>query len=131
MTFQFGAALAVFLAAGSTPGDSVATSPNHQQIVAPVIEVAALKTMMQSGTRYMIVDVRQPAEFTANHIPGAMTMPFDTVSSVYSKLPKDMPLVIYCADGVRSAKVVAYLIAHGYSHAVSLGGGYRAWTAMA
>ncbi len=132
MTFQLGAALAVFLAAGATPGDTVATNPTtpQQQITVPVIEPLALKTMMKSSARYMLVDVRTPGEFASGHIDGAMLLPLDTLAGSYSKLPKDVPLIVYCRSGHRSAKAVSFLLAHGYSRAVSLNGGFLAWTAQ-
>lgn len=131
MTFNLGAALAVFLAAGAIPGGTVATTPaTSQQIQVPVIEPVALKSLMTSGRRVTIIDVRQPNEFLAGHIDGAMLMPYQTLGSSYSRLPKEADLVVYCGDGVRSAKVVSFLLAHGYRHVVSLNGGYRAWTAM-
>lgn len=130
MTFQLGAALAVFLAAGATPGTTVATTPSNQQITVPVIEPLALKAMMKGNGRYMLVDVRQPGEFVAGHIDGAMLMPLDTLAAGYSKLPKDVPLVVYCRSGHRSAQAVAFLLAHGYGRAVSLNGGYLAWIAQ-
>lgn len=131
MTFQLGAALAVFLAAGATPGDSVATNPaTSQQITVPVIEPLALKTMMQGNARFMLVDVRTPGEFASGHIDGAMLLPLDALAASYSKLPKDTPLIVYCRSGHRSAQAVSFLLAHGYSRAVSLNGGYLAWTAQ-
>ena len=130
MTFQLGAALAVFLAAGATPGSTVVTTPANQQVTVPLIEPIALKAMMKGDTRFMLVDVRQPGEFTAGHIEGAMLLPLDTLAGSYSKLPKDVPLIVYCRSGHRSAQAVAFLLAHGYSRAVSLNGGYLAWTAQ-
>jgi phage shock protein E len=133
MAFQYGAALAAFLAAGSTPGHTVATTPpapQQQQIAVPVIEPVALKTMMNSSVRFVLVDVRQPDEFSAGHIDGAMLMPLDKLAATYSKLPKDVQLVVYCRAGHRSATAVNFLLAHGYGRAVSLNGGFLAWTAL-
>lgn len=132
MAFQFGAAFAVFLAAAASPGTTANTTPDAkaapQQESVPLIEPAQLKAMQASGMRLVLVDVRQPEEFAAGHIEGAQLMPLDTVEANYTKLPKDVKLIVYCRSGHRSAKAVHILLSHGYSRAVSLDGGYLAWT---
>lgn len=129
MAFPLGAALAVFLA-GATPAnaDSGVTTA-HQQTV-PLISPAALKEMIASGKKFALVDVREPDEFSAGHIEGATLVPLGTVPNEYAKLPKDVPLVVYCRSGKRSAKAVQFLTSHGYSRAISLDGGYLAWSAQ-
>lgn len=130
MAFQLGAALAVFLTAGASPADTLAVRPVTQQVSVPLIEPAALKTMMAANTKFVLVDVRRPDEFVAGHIDGALLVPLDTLAGSYSKLSKDATLVVYCRSGHRSAKAVQFLLAHGYGKAVSLNGGYLAWTAQ-
>ncbi len=134
MSFQFGAAFAVFLAAAATPGSTANTAHETkaaatQQESVPLIEPAQLKAMQASGMRFVLVDVRQPAEYAAGHIKDAQLMPLDTVEANYSKLPKDVKLIVYCRTGHRSATAVHILMSHGYSRAVSLDGGYQAWIA--
>lgn len=136
MAFQLGAALAVFLAAGASPADSTAIQATNQQatnqqVSVPLIEPATLKTMIAANTKFVLVDVRRPDEFVAGHIDGAMLMPLDTLATSYSKLSKDTTLVVYCRSGHRSAKAVQFLQSHNYGKAVSLNGGYLAWTAQA
>jgi phage shock protein E len=130
MAFQFGAALAAFLVTGGAPVDAPAvTPPAQQQVVVPLIEPAALKTMMAAGAHFVLVDVRRPDEFAAGHIEGAMAMPLDSLAANYASLPKNVTLVVYCRSGHRSAKAVQFLLAHGYGQAVSLKGGITAFTA--
>jgi len=128
MALPLGAALAAFLAAGAAPD---ATGPNapaaQQQMQVPLIAPQALKGLMASQ-RIALIDVREPSEFAAGHIDGAVLVPLGMLGAEYAKLPKDVPLVVYCRAGNRSAKAVAFLIAHGYSRAVSLAGGYLAFS---
>jgi rhodanese-related sulfurtransferase len=130
MALPLGAALAVFLATGAAPD---ATGPTaaavHQQLVT-LVSPQALHMMMVSQ-RVALIDVREPSEFSAGHIDGAVLMPLSTLNAEYTKLPKDVSLVVYCRSGVRSAKAVAFLLAHGYGRAVSLDGGYLAYSASA
>jgi rhodanese-related sulfurtransferase len=129
MTFNFGAALAVFLA-GVTPGTDGSATPQVAAELAPVIAPVALKAMLASSAQFVLVDVREPDEFAAGHIDGARLMPLGTVETAYRDLPKTVKLVVYCRSGKRSAKAVSFLTAHGYSNAVSLDGGFLAWTAL-
>jgi phage shock protein E len=129
MAFQFGAALAAFLAASSSPGTTTPAPAVVQQAV-PLIEPVALRAMMASGVRFMLVDVRQPDEFAAGHIEGAVLMPLDTLEANLARLPKNVKLVVYCRSGHRSAKAVSIMMTHGYDRAVSLNGGFIAWSAQ-
>lgn len=129
MTFNFGAVLAVFLA-GSAPGTDGSVTPQAVAQMAPVIAPAALKAMLAAQTRFVLVDVRRPEEFAAGHIDGAILMPLETIEAAYQNLPKDTKLVVYCRAGHRSARAVAFLLAHGYDNVVSLDGGFVAWSAL-
>ncbi len=132
MAFQFGAMLATFLAASGSPAVTTDAAPAVvQQAAVPLIEPAALRGMIQGGVKFVLVDVRQPEEFAAGHIDGATLIPLDTLEANLAKLPKDVKLVVYCRSGKRSAKAVSLLMSHGYDRAVSLNGGYLAWTASA
>jgi rhodanese-related sulfurtransferase len=130
MSFNFGAALAVFLAAGATPGTN-GSAPQSVEQMAPVIAPVALKALLATPTKIMLVDVREPDEFAAGHIEGARLIPLGTLEASYRELPKGVKLVVYCRSGKRSAKAVNFLLAHGYGQAVSLDGGFLAWSALA
>jgi rhodanese-related sulfurtransferase len=128
MSFNFGAALAVFLA-GATPGTDGSATPQAVEQMAPVIAPVTLKALLASSDKIVLIDVREPDEYAAGHIDGARLMPLGTVETAYRDLPKDVKLVVYCRSGKRSAKAVSFLTAHGYTNAVSLDGGFLAWTA--
>lgn len=63
-----------------------------------------LKRFIQSGNEkdYLIVDVRQPEEYTDGHIPGAKFIPLNELVSDFSGLPQDRDLIFYCHSGGRS-----------------------------
>lgn len=100
-----------------------------QSAQVPLMQPATLHALMASGARMKIVDVRQSEEFNQGHIQGAVLMPLGDLSSTYTALPKTGKLVVYCRSGHRSGQAVQFLLAHGYTNAVSLDGGYTAWTA--
>lgn len=130
MAFPFGAALASFLTVAS-PGPYTPTTVAAVQQAVPLIQVQALDALMKMKAHIVIVDVRQTEEFAQGHIEGALLMPLDTLAARYTDLSKDVKLVVYCRSGHRSAKAVAFLREHGYANAVSLDGGYTAWSAAA
>jgi len=130
MAFPFGAALATFLAASATPGTAAPAQVVAAQAAVPLIEPVTLKGMMASPLRFVLVDVRRPEEFAAGHLEGAMLMPLDNLAATYTQLPRDVKLVVYCRSGHRSAQAVMFLLQHGYAQAVSLDGGFLAWTAL-
>lgn len=121
-------ALALFTAGLSMP--AAAQGPAQAAPVdVPTITPTALRNLQKTHASFYILDVRTPAEFAAGHIQGAISMPLDKLPVSYHQIPKGVELVVNCRSGVRSARAVAFLRAHGYSKAVSLQGGYLAWTA--
>jgi rhodanese-related sulfurtransferase len=129
MTFNFGAALAVFLA-GSSPGTDSSVTPQSIQQMAPLIAPAQLRALLSSSAKVVLIDVRHPDEFAAGHLDGAMLMPLETIDKAYRNLPRGVHLVVYCRAGNRSAQAVSFLVSHGYAKAVSLDGGIQAWNAL-
>lgn len=125
-------ALALFLFAAPAQSAPVhaALPPLSQQTV-PTIAARDLQSLIRQKTYFLLLDVRQPEEFAAGHIAGAMAMPLGSVPAQYRQLPAGATLVVYCRTGHRSAQAVSFLRAHGYGKAVSLTGGYTAWTAAA
>ncbi|MBU6298635.1 MAG: rhodanese-like domain-containing protein [Alphaproteobacteria bacterium] len=112
------------LAAPAAQAQPALTAPD-----VPTITVRDLQAMIKEKTYFILLDVREPKEFAQSHIAGAMLMPLGSVPAQYRQLPAGAPLVVYCRTGHRSAKAVSFLLDHGYSKAVSLAGGYTAWTA--
>jgi phage shock protein E len=104
-----------------------ALAPVLQQAV-PTIEVRELQTLIKEKAFFFLLDVRQPEEFAQGHIQGAVLMPLGSLPDKYRQIPKGVKLVVYCRSGHRSAQAVSFLLAHGYDKAVSLSGGYTAWS---
>ena len=83
----------------------------------------------EDDRRYLLVDVRQPAEYAAVHIPGAVLMPLMELESRLFELPADRELVFYCRTGARS-QVAAMLAAEAElsdQTVYNLVGGVLAW----
>jgi cysteine synthase/rhodanese-related sulfurtransferase len=77
----------------------------------------------------LIVDVRSAADFEAARLAGAMHMPLGEIDDQLERLPNDLdrPIITVCNMGNMSLPGMLMLKAAGYSNAVSLNGGTRAW----
>lgn len=123
---------ALFITSLAIAGAIVGAMPVAAQAQAaqqvPLIEPAQVHGLIALGGKITIVDVRRPDETAQGHIAGAILMPLDSLPNTYSSLPKKGKLIVYCRSGHRSAQAVQFLLSHGYKNAVSMNGGYLAWT---
>jgi sulfur-carrier protein adenylyltransferase/sulfurtransferase len=88
---------------------------------------AELKAILDDGRRIKLVDVREPAEWQINRLPGAELIPLGELPDRLSELPQTEPIIVYCKVGGRSAEALALLRQSGFSTARHLGGGINAY----
>ena len=74
----------------------------------------------------LLLDVREDDEWAAGHVRGSLHMPLGSLDP--SGLPADVPVVVVCRSGNRSAKAAAVLAQAGVD-AVNMAGGMNAWVA--
>lgn len=91
-----------------------------------VMTVSELQEWRRDARPHMLVDVREPSEYAARSIDGAVLIPLGTLMDHLERLPTDTPIVVHCKSGGRSARAVAALRAKGYD-AHNLVGGIDAW----
>lgn len=77
---------------------------------------------------YQLVDVREPHEWVAGHIEGAVHIPMGELGPRQDELAADRPIIAVCRSGNRSGQVVQALRTAGYD-AENLDGGMQAWQA--
>jgi len=85
--------------------------------------------MQAAGLPISLIDVREPAEFAASHLPRAINIPLATVEQHGAELPHDGTVVFICRSGVRSRQACALADRMGVSEAWQLEGGLLAWKA--
>lgn len=87
-------------------------------------------TAWQAG-QVAIVDVREPNEHDATHVPGIPLIPMSGLLDRLDELPSGAPLVIMCRSGNRSGQVADYLNGEGdHGEVANLEGGILAWAAQ-
>jgi molybdopterin/thiamine biosynthesis adenylyltransferase len=101
-----------------------------RQIKTRIDEVDPAAVREQVGNGAVIVDVREPEEWGAGHIPGAVHVPKSYLESRIEGAVPDRSghVVLYCASGNRSAWAARTLIEDlGYEHVESMTGGFTLW----
>ncbi|MDB9529145.1 rhodanese-like domain-containing protein [Oscillatoria sp. CS-180] len=82
--------------------------------------------LSQDSPSPVLLDVRHEEEYAVSHLPGARRL--TTVEAVQrSHISPEMPLVLYCSVGYRSARLAERLQAAGYNHVVNLEGSIFEW----
>lgn len=81
----------------------------------------------------LVLDVREPDEFAAGCLPGAVNIPRGVLEFRIDAHPlfhgrKDARILVYCQSGGRSALAAETLQKLGFSHPLSLAGGYKTWS---
>lgn len=92
----------------------------------PTITVADLPDPLPSDL--VVLDVREPHEWAAGHIQGAVHVPLADVPARVAELDAQARTVVVCHLGGRSARATAWLAAQGHD-VVNLDGGMEAWEA--
>ena len=73
-----------------------------------------------------VIDVREPEEYEAVHVPGAVLVPLGQVVERVQEVPRDGPVYVICASGNRSAKATQWYRSQGID-ARNVAGGTKAW----
>lgn len=91
---------------------------------------ADVMQMLKRGDKLTLLDVRDPNEASLGKIPGAIHISRGRLEqNVEAAVPRDANLVIYCANGNRSALAAITLRDMGYQHVSSMASGINGWTA--
>jgi hydroxyacylglutathione hydrolase len=75
----------------------------------------------------LVIDVRTPREYAQNHIDGSLSVPLSRLKDNLQTLPKDRPLLVYCAGGYRSSIAASILRGSGFDSVAEIAGGFAAW----
>jgi hydroxyacylglutathione hydrolase len=85
--------------------------------------------LLSSAEPPLAVDVRGPRERDQKHIAGSLHIPLNHLAEKVDQLPRDRPLLMYCAGGYRSSIASSLLQKYGFSPVAEIAGGITAWEA--
>ena len=89
--------------------------------------VRALKGRLDTGSKILLLDVREPFEYALCRIEGSLLVPMGELERRVGELDPNLETVVYCHTGVRSARAVNLLKSRGFKRAINLKGGIDAW----
>ena len=87
-----------------------------------------LKERLDKGDRPVLLDVREPYEYSLAHLDGSVLIPLGTLPEKLGELSPDQEIVAYCHHGMRSADAVGFLLQQGFKNVKNLVGGIDAWS---
>ena len=94
--------------------------------LAPSIDVETAHSLYNDPDVFML-DVREPDEYEAGHIPGITLIPMGEIADRLSEIPTDQEVIVTCRTGNRSSQVVDFLRAQGFTNVHNMEGGIVAW----
>lgn len=91
--------------------------------------VADVQQRLDAGETLLLIDVREESEFAAAHIPGAKHLGKGVIErDIEQEIPAtETEMILYCGGGYRSALAADNLRKMGYTHVISMDGGFRGW----
>jgi len=84
---------------------------------------------LQSENKAVIIDVREDSEWKEKHIPGAIHIPLNQLTTRMAELEpyKNSKIITQCKSGGRSAKAYETLKSSGFNNTFNMSGGLDAW----
>lgn len=107
---------------------SAMTPPSDKVGVSRDVSVREAASLRDEGA--LILDVREPEEWNAGHIPGATLIPLGQLESRVDELPRDQQIVVVCRSGNRSQTGRDILLSAGFENVTSMSGGMNDWTSL-
>jgi len=118
-------------AAGSVPPSAAAPAASavggSNPALPAEVSVADALALREGGA--FVLDVREPSEWAAVHIPDATLIPLGELASRVSEVPRDRQVVVVCRSGNRSARGRDILLGAGFASVTSMAGGLNDWAA--
>jgi hydroxyacylglutathione hydrolase len=77
----------------------------------------------------MVLDIRNPGEWKAKHIPASLNIPLNRMQERLAEIPRGRRIAVHCAGGYRSSIATSILHQHGITNLIEMAGGLAAWDA--
>jgi rhodanese-related sulfurtransferase len=123
-------AVALSLALLAACGGNETAAPAVEEIdlttLPDEVDVETVAAIRQNPGVYLL-DVREPDEYAAGHIPGITLIPMGEVASRLAELPRDKEIIVTCRTGNRSGQIADLLREQGFTNVHNMTGGIVAW----
>jgi glyoxylase-like metal-dependent hydrolase (beta-lactamase superfamily II) len=109
--------------------DGLRSLDSRPELIAVTERVSApfAAELLSSSQPPMAIDVRAPGERDRKHIAGSLSFPLNHLIENLEKLPRDRPLLVYCAGGYRSSIAASLLQRGGFDSVTEIAGGLAGW----
>jgi glyoxylase-like metal-dependent hydrolase (beta-lactamase superfamily II) len=109
--------------------DGLRSLDSRPELIAVTERVSApfAAELLSSSQPPLAIDVRAPGERDSKHIAGSLSFPLNRLTENLEKLPKDRPLLVYCAGGYRSSIAASLLQRSGFDSVGEIAGGLAGW----
>jgi len=93
------------------------------------VSIDDIKSRLDRGDKFVLVDVREESEYANDHLPGAIHLGKGIIErDIEERVPElNTPIVLYCGGVYRSALAADNLQRMGYTNVFSMDGGIRGW----
>ena len=91
------------------------------------ISAASLKVALEAREDLILVDVRNPDDYSESAIPGALSIPLRSLRGRLYELPREKRIVLYCGSGLNAYEASQILLSQGFAGVEVLEGGLAAW----
>ena len=114
----------VSIIGGADGPTAIIVGKEGESIMYEQISGEKAKEIMDSGVEHIILDVREQDEFDAGHIPGAILIPYESITEKAPEMlpDKDALILVYCRSGRRSKIASEALAFLGYTNVKEFGG---------
>ena len=92
------------------------------------VDVAEVKSWLDEGRDFTLIDVRSPLEHAICRIDGARLIPLQDIPAEIERLDPAARYVVHCHHGGRSAQAVELMRRRGFKAVQNLAGGIEAWS---
>ena len=85
------------------------------------------KALLDKNKNFYLLDVRTPQEYKQAKLTGSVLIPIDEFERRVNEVPKNRPVLVYCAVGSRSKPVANYLARRGNKEVYNMTDGIVGW----
>ena len=93
------------------------------------ISALAIAEELANSNPPLLLDVRNPREWTTKHVDGSVNLPLNHLQERVAEIPRDRRIAVHCAGGYRSSIAASILQQYGITNLAEMAGGLAAWEA--